>query len=373
MANIQAGTLPYQDLFSSQMVGDNYLVNACRALAYTCSNLNANSVAAVPRKLFVKGNPNREVLTHPLLDILETPNKLMDGTRFLAVTQQYLEIVGRCYWRIINNAFGLPAELWILQPQFVTVQLSSKTGMPELFRYSNAGQSLELRPEQVIDLYSTSLVNPYVEGTSPLAAAMELVHNNYLVREHTMKLLENEAKPAAIVSPKADSVVTESMMQRFIKLFTKKYRRNSGGIAGITAPVDVTPIGWSARDSEFLEFYQQFQKDICAVFQIPTALLESSKSRAELEAALVQHGRLCLNPRTDYLDAVITKRLCKLYNQLLFVQSDDAAPEDHIAKATMLQGLVNSYIISPEEAREKLGYEGSGPKQPKQEIKSETQ
>lgn len=359
----------WEDQFED--LSDNELIKRLRSTAFACANINSNAIASNPRKLFVKRTgSNEEVLTHPLLDLLDRPNKYMDGNRFLYITQMYLETVGRAYWRVINNNFGLPAELWILQPQLVSTETNS-AGLITKFRYSNGSSSLVLNPSDVVDMYGIDLSNPYQNGKSPMQLAMEHVHHNYLVREHQNNLLENKAEPGAIISPKPDSPISESALQRFIGIFRKKHRRNSGGLAAINTPVDITPLSFNSKDSEFLAFYTAMKLDIANVFGVPQALLESMKSRAELEASLLHHGRLTVNPKCKALDAIITNRLCALFNTNLFVQSDNAAPEDMVAKASIETQLVSNGIISADECRERLGIAGSAPKVKKEENTNE--
>jgi len=346
-------------------LNDDELIKRLRSTAFGCAHRNADAVASSERRLFVERGPAKfeEVLVHPILDILYNPNPRMDGYQFFQLSQVYLECVGKVYWRIIKNQFGLPQQLWLLQPQLVSLQLGSD-GFVAAYQYSNGKQTVRLAPEEVIDIRFADLDSPYTLAYPPMQAAAELVHQNYLTREHQVNLLENKAEPSTLIAPKAGAVIGETVMERLLAIFKKKHRRNSGGVAGIPAPVDITPLSFNSKDSEFLAFYQEMKKDICYVFGVPTALMESTKSRAELEAAMVQHGRFAVNPRNKLLDAALTNRLCAAFNANLYIKSDDAAPEDTQAKATMLQGLVNAYIISADEAREKLGYEGSAPVKP---------
>jgi len=63
-------------------------------------------------------------------------------------------------------------------------------------------------------------------------------------------------------------------------------------------------------------------------YDIPPALFDSMKSRAELEAALLQHARLAIDPRTTLLAGIITNKVVKLFDESLRVEFDWSLPED---------------------------------------------
>lgn len=338
------------------------LIAQYKGLYYACAMLNSQTVASVPRRVFAQTGPGEksirfwrrrrpepgelkflaaqkaiqpgvdveELLDHPLVALLENPNPQMSGFEFRELTQLYLELTGTAYWRVVRDGVGTPIQLWILQSQLVESLYDPKTNLIRAFKYGQGMGAREYPEKDVIDFRMPSPVNPYSAGYGPGAAAWESINLVGKDKSHVAALMDNRARPDAIVSPtNEDAGMSQDGAERLEKLLARKFRKGGqGGLLVNASPLTVSPITFSQSDMEAIARYGLNKIEILNQFLVPPALFESNKSRAELEAAIVQHARNCVQPRCRRVDERISQKLAPQFDSRLFVVSDDAAPED---------------------------------------------
>jgi len=357
----------WADAFQTQpRPTDATLVDEFKGVAYSCASLNAEAVARVPLKLYVQTSgaqaapkcatkalaPRQEawvrgrrrlakavrveeVLEHPMLDLLERSNPSFGDFALHEITALYLEQVGSGYWWIERNALGVPWAVWILQPQFVSVLRDAKTNLVTGYEYGQGVSKKTYRAGEVVAFHFPNLTNPYGGGWSPAHAAFEAINLLNKDASYQALVMDRRARPDAVVSPRdKDSQMGLAQARRLETWFKRKFRQGgAGGVLVAEDPLTVTPLTFSSRDMEFIRRYGVNKVAILNAYKVPPALLDSSKTRAELEAALVQHGRNAVDPRCKRRDEAISRQLCPMYDPTgrLFVMSDDPVPEDRAA------------------------------------------
>jgi HK97 family phage portal protein len=300
-----------------------------------------------------------EVTDHAILDLLKNPNEYMDGFTLELLSALYLEIVGESFWYAPDGIMEEPQFLWILQPNLVTTKVD-KTGFPALYVYGHPPREKKYKPEEIVPFLVPDLNNPYVAGYSPTRAAWESVT---LLRNHLSYqngLIGNRARPDFVMTPKnEDASVSGGMMRRMVAQVNKDFRRGrNGGVAGVPGSMDIKALTISSRDMEMLKLHGVTKVELLNVFDIPPALFESNKSRAELEAALVQHGRQALRPRVASRDAVLNRHLVPRFgDENLFLASDDPVPEDEERRRLNRESNLKVNLSTVNEERNLEGYE----------------
>ena len=303
-------------------------VKAERVLA-----MRAHSSPAVSRKVAL-AETVEEVVEHPMLELLEHVNDLIDGYTLFELTDLYQEILGRAYWYVVlNEALGTPETLWVLPPQLVTHKRKDKVG--ELLYYEVGPDKDKLPPEQVLWFRFPSLRDPYNTGRSPLQAIYETAA---LVDEDTSYVagtMANRMRPDVVYSP--NEGIGEQEAKRLEKRIQRKFRRaGNGGWMILETPGKVTPLNYSPRDLEALARRKVSKVTIANAFDVPIAMLETeSVNRANAEAALYQHARMGVRPRLKRIEQVINQGLVPMFDDRLFFAFDDPVPEDATRKAAI--------------------------------------
>lgn len=306
------------------------LVNSYHGLAGACCSFNANSVSNVTVRLF-KGNRREEnkeeIKQHPFLDLWDNPNPFMAGPQFIKTTQLYLELTGVCYWRIVNGLLSAPSELLILPPHQVTQEVENR----QIVGYKYMNEKLSL--DEVIAIYVANPLNPYGSGCGPTELAWEYIKLFGADTTMMYNLLIKGGRPGALISPEGQQgVISPGLSQRLQAWWRSFSGRNAGDAAVSPLPLKVDLLNVSSKEFQGSERLKDLKTLILNCYDIPEALFASSKSRAELDAAMVQYARLALDPRTSLLAGLINSRVVNLFDPSLYVEFDWSLREDELGE-----------------------------------------
>jgi HK97 family phage portal protein len=345
--------------------GNADLLQELKNTAWTCAALNAAVCASYLPRLYaataagepaprcrtrplgrkaleqIRANPHlppavaraeiiSEVLSHPLLDLLQRVNDEHNGYELLELTTLYQEIFGRAYWHVVTNELGVPESLWILPSQHVSPRREpGSQRAADFYEYRHADGTARLRPDEVIAFRYPDPRNPYAGGLSPLQACFENVCLSSAYLSFKQALWDNHALPHAVVSP-AD-VLGEEEAGRLERQFQARFGRGQAGkILLAESALQVHILSHSMGDLAALAEHGKTKEDICNAFAVPLSYLTSETNLANLQAAQLQHLALAITPRLRRRDQKINERLLPYYDPTgrLFAQSDNPVPED---------------------------------------------
>ena len=117
-----------------QLVREGYRKNV---IANRSVRIVAEAAAAVPLILYRGGE---RITRHPLLDLLGGPNPLQCGNELIEALFSYLQIAGNAYLEIVDDARGIPGELYILRPDRMKI-VPGSSGWPIRFEYKVSGRT----------------------------------------------------------------------------------------------------------------------------------------------------------------------------------------------------------------------------------------
>lgn len=368
------------------------LINEYKRIPYACANLNANGVASIRLRFYVKTAKNdrkhrlqntrklkhveidhlsqkvglkdfvdvEEVTSHPLLNVLTRVNDTpyMNGCSLSVLTQLYQEICGRAYWYIINDALGRLEQIWLLPSQYLHPK--KEQGSRKVVDYyewmPGTTATVRYKPEEIIPFLMPSLTNPYISGVGPLQASFEANQVSGKLISHENNFLENEARPDAILSPDKEGAIGTDEAKAWEQAWNRKFSRGGGGkILVAEEAMKLTPINFPPRDIARLEIHKWSKLEICNSFGVPLALVEANNiNRQTLEAALTQHALQAITPRCKSNAAVLNDQVVSKYDESgrLFFAYDEAVPENEELKVTKAVQLTQAGIITPNESRE---------------------
>ncbi|MCH8189334.1 MAG: phage portal protein, partial [Proteobacteria bacterium] len=97
-------------------------------IAFRCINVVAQGAATVPLMLFDRKG-DKEIDTHPLLDLLRRPNPMQGQAEFFEALYAYFLVAGNTYVEAAMPQGKVPTELWTLRPDRMKV-VPGKGGIP---------------------------------------------------------------------------------------------------------------------------------------------------------------------------------------------------------------------------------------------------
>jgi PBSX family phage portal protein len=217
------------------------------------------------------------------------------------------------------------------------------------------------RPNEIIHIKSYSPLNTYY-GIPDIVSAMPSLIGDQLAARYNIDYFENKAVPRYIITLKGAKLSgdAEDKMFRFLQtgLKSQSHRTLYIPLPGDTEQNKVEfkmePIENGIQDGSFKEYRKQNRDDILIAHQVPISKLGGSESG--LAAALSQDRTFkeqVARPAQHHLEKVVNK-IIKEKTDILELKFNELTLTDEIAQSQILERLVKTQIMMPNEAREAL-------------------
>ncbi len=366
----------------------NELLAELKGTAWTCASLNAATCANFPPRLYVAthaGQPApkcatkaldpgadrrlrlrfssakaariEEVLDHPLLTLLQQVNPVHNRFDLWELTSLYQEVHGSSYWQLQFDSLGIPREIWPLPSQNVTPKREPDSPrLVDYYLYRVGAKEQRFAPREIIHFRYPDPRDPYLGGLSPLRACYEQVA--LLADYAAMKkaVYDNNAIPAAIVSP--DEVIGEEERDRLEAQWNAKFRRGgSGRVLVGESGLRVQVLSHSMGDIAALADMRATKEDVANAFHVPLAFLTSQTNLANLQAAEHQHQSKAISPRLTRRDEKLNEQLVPLFDPSgrLFLASDDPVPDNREERLKQQESELKFGVVTINEVRQERG------------------
>lgn len=287
-------------------------------------------------KLTTKAVPLlEEVETHPLLDLLDSPNPYMTRFEFFEMTFLHLELAGEAFWAINRkNGKGAPIELWPLMPNAVQV-VADKNNFIAGYVYTVNGEKLPFSPDDIIH-HKYSNPNDLRRGMSTVQAAARIIDTDTHMADYNRRIFYNGATVDAVLY--TDNKLTDQNWKRLKSEWKDQYSgsANAHRTAILENGLKYQPMSLSNRDLDFLAG-MNFNKDmILGLYGVSKSLLgmDESMSRANAETAEYVFAKHKQRSKMLRLTARITQDLAPQFDERLVVSFTDPVPDD---KAFLLE------------------------------------
>jgi PBSX family phage portal protein len=219
----------------------------------------------------------------------------------------------------------------------------------------------DARPNEIIHIKSYSPLNTYY-GIPDIVSAMPSLIGDQLAARYNIDYFENKAVPRYIITLKGAKLSgdAEDKMFRFLQtgLKSQSHRTLYIPLPGDTdqnkVEFKMEPIENGIQDGSFKEYRKQNRDDILIAHQVPISKLGGSDSG--LAAALSQDRTFkeqVARPAQHHLEKVISK-IIKEKTDILELKFNELTLTDEIAQSQILERLVKTQIMMPNEAREAL-------------------
>ena len=241
------------------------------------------------------------------------------------------------------------AHLYHLPSDNVTIHGDKKTYI-EKYTYND----IDYTPGEIIHIKENSFKDVY-RGVSRLKPALRTMQLMARMRTFQDKFFENGAVPGLVL--KSPNTLSDKIKERMMASWQARYRPDSGGRRPLVLDggLEIDKISnVSFRDLDFQTSIADNEKIILKAIGVPPILLDSGNN-----------ANIRPNMRLYYLETIlpiITKLNSGLSRYFGFEIVEDVTnvpalqPELRDA-AAYYSSLVNGGIISPNEAREALGYD----------------
>ncbi len=248
----------------------------------------------------------------------------------------------------VNRVEGRPIEIIRYRPGVITVEYNQISGEPQY--------KINDRPEPAANIIH--LRSPF--GRCPLTLAREAIGVAFVLERHAARLFGRGARPSgALMFPKG--MGEESIKKaRAAWRLTHEGDDTGGRTAILYDGAEFTPFTLNSTDAQFLE-NRKFQiLEIARAFRVPPSML------FELDRATwsntEQMGReflvYCLEPWLRALEGALRRGLFltdERKDRVIRFDRDDLTRADLNTRATVINSLISSRTINPNEGRSWLG------------------
>lgn len=315
---------------------------------YTAVNRIAEAAALTPLHLFrLEGERRVPLIAHPAERLLAAPNPFLSGFDLIEQTVGALELTGNAYWFLAGDGRGLPAQIWPLRPDRVSVVPDERDHVRG-YVYEIDGRQIPLDAVEVIHFRRWHPRSDYY-GLSALQAARLAVQNDAAMAAWNRDAFgQDRAIPAGIVS------VGEFVSDEDFDRLKREWRESYGGPERRTAflrggGITWQSIGLSQQEVDFLHGRQFNREEIYQAFGIPPGMWSENATEANARVAERVFIERTLWPKLVRLAGKLTADLLPFWGSDLVAAFEDIRPTD---VSTRLAEIRTAYpVLSINEVR----------------------
>ena len=332
------------------------------AVAHRCVRLISEAAAGAP--LILKQG-REELLEHPLLTLLKSPNPRQGGQSFLEALYGYLLVAGNAYIEAVRLDH-VPRELYLLRPDRMKV-VQGRNGWAMGYDYQIGSETVRFSQdgEGIAAILHLTLFNPLDDhyGFSPTEAAASALDIHNAASAWNKALLDNAARPsgALVYSGNDGSTLTDAQFERLKNEFEAQYQgaNNAGRPLLLDGGLDWKPLSMSPKDMDFVATKAAAARDIALAYGIPPMLLglpgdNTYANYAEANRAL---WRQTVVPLIKRVMGEIVNWFAPIYGSDLMLEPDlDAVEALADERETLWRRMTNAPFLTDDEKREAVGY-----------------
>jgi len=354
-----------------QLATDGYIQNA---IVYRCVNEIAQGAAAVKFQLMRGDQP---IDDSAILDLLNRPNPMANGSEFFQEVYSYLLLSGNSFVMKSGPDQGNPRELYTLRPDRVQV-VPGKREIPERYDYVVNGKTAATYPVDSTtgesDIKQIKLFNPLNDfyGLSPVMPAAVDIDQHNLSNRHNVALLMNGARPsgAVVYKPKDESgsmtMLTEAQRDQLRSDLTQRFEKteNAGRTMILEGDFDYKEMGMTPKDMDFSSMKNMSARDIALCFGVPGQLvgIPDSQTYANMAEARLALYEETIIPMLRHIESDMNEWLVPSFgdDSIKLTYNIDDIPAIAERRRMVYDNVIRAVdtgIITRNEARERLNLE----------------
>lgn len=297
----------------------------------------------------------REVVDHPVLELLERPNEWMLGIDALQVTQVWLDIKGEAFWLLAFGDKGQPVGIYPVPPHWVT---SVPTSSQPYFTVAIGTSQLRVDPRGVLWLRDIDPENPYGRGTGVAESLGDELETDEFAAKYVKAWFYNNASPSMIVS--FEGATLDQLKEAAAKWEAKHRGVHNAHRAHFAAgKMNAVKLDTAFRDQQMVEIRRLSRDTVIQVFGVPPeciGVIENS-NRATIDAASYMYATGVEHPRVEKLRLELASRLMPLFSggDSALLECELSTPNDQTRRLEVMRAQPASFLAN--EWRTEAGYD----------------
>lgn len=347
-----SGALPF---FS----GNNQYSAMNLSAVYRAVELISNSIASLPIKILIQDESGKnEADKHPLNYVFSDRNtdNLISRFTLMKLLVQSVLLRGNGF-ALIERANGNVKTLRYLEPNDVNIVYDK---IKNKLYYDIPMLKQRVEPKEMIHLVMFSYDG--VKGLSVLQNAARSLGIAHSSENAAKSFFDNGMMINGIL--KVQGPVNQKQREDLRSAWNETYTANGSGIAILQGNMEYQSVQLSAKESQMLESRQFSVTDIARFFGINPVLLGdlSKVSFNTLEAVQNEFLVHTLQPYISMIENEFDRKLLRQSedNLSITLETNEILRTDKAAQSNYYSTLINSGVLSINEVRKELGYNGIG-------------
>lgn len=332
--------------------------NALRVSAvYSCVKVLSESIASMPLNLYsleADGSKQRKYnRTDRLVSI--APSDFQTAAELWSYVVTSLALHGNAYVQIVRTGSGRPVELRVIPANSVTVHVDG-----HLVRYtvsvgpSGSQRTYEIKRQDILHFKGMTLDG--YRGISPIQYNSSLIGGDRVAIDYNNRIYTNGATPRGVLE--VDGVLSDEAYENLRQSWGAAHggENNGNRVAILESGVKFQGISMSPTDLNLLETRKYSRAEIAAIFRVPPHMVGemSSATYSNITDQSRSFYQYTLAPWLTAIEQRLNHTLAGPGECFRF-DIDGLIRAPLTDEAPALQSLIQTGILSPNEARERLG------------------
>jgi HK97 family phage portal protein len=268
------------------------------------------------------------------------------------------------------EALGAPAELFLLAPDRVTIDVDDR-GWPQAYLYKAGRKAVRIARHDALErvqVIHIKLLNPVGDqqglGCLEAASAAASIHNR--ASRWNKALLDNAARPSGALTydPPDGAPLSAPRFERLREEIERQFSgsSNAGRPMLLEGGLRWQSLGLSPTDMDFIAFKEAAARDIALAFGVPPVLLglPGDTAYSNMREAGRALYRQTVVPLAERVLSEVSSALRDWVGAVRLAVDTDAISELAEDRERLWQMVSQADFISADEKRELLGFEIKG-------------
>lgn len=357
---------------SDEKWASSKLLDANKEWVFRNNDVIAMEVSKMDFELYQVGIKGGEIVykeldTHPLLSLLDQPNEDEVKSDAIYIINSHKKLAGDAFWLKIRTGRQVTA-LRHLPPDKIELDLDQPTADNPAaikgYRYKDVidGHKIDVyySPDDIIHIKKPN-PNKIFRGLGTVEAMADTIDIDNLTNLTTKNFFKKGAITNFVLS--TDSHLKDDQLKRLRAELRQDYAGASNAYKTMILGGGLKPekISFNNKEMEFLSQLEWYRDKIMCGFGNTLASLGmlDDVNRATHESSMIEWKRITVKPDMDAIVNALNERLVPEFGDNLVLGYTDPIPEDRESKLEESKGLYLAGLITRNEGREIMDYEGT--------------
>ena len=332
--------------------------NALRVSAvYACVKVLSESISSMPLHLYSIEPNGSKTRKYNKVDRLVSiaPSDYQTSSEMWSYVVTSLALHGNAYLQIVRTGSGRPVELRVIPASSVTVHVDG-----HLVRYtvsvgpSGSQRTYEIKRQDILHFKGMTLDG--YRGISPIQYNTSLIGGDRVAVDYNNRIYTNGATPRGVLE--VDGALSDEAYENLRASWSAAHGGDNNGnrVAILESGVKFQGISMSPTDLNLLETRKYSRSEIASIFRVPPHMVGemSSATYSNITDQSRSFYQYTLAPWLTAIEQRLNHTMAGPSECFRF-DTDGLTRAPLTQEAPALQSLIQTGILSPNEARERMG------------------